>query len=387
MTLAPPATVDREELRDSIEALSAIERPSASDGERHAAEWIADRFRAAGLETRVEAERAHGGFWWPIALLNAIALVAVRLRSRLLALLALGLLADDIDHRTRAFRRILPKRATWNVTAEAGDPRASRTVVVVAHHDAAHGGRIYDTTAVYALLERFPRLVPRAKRWPPVMWGVVLGPLFAVLGRRRLASVFSLGTIAAMADIGRAPVSPGANDNLAAVATLVALARRRYDGVRVLLVSTGSEESMSEGMQAWGRRHFPSLSPQTTTFVALETLGSGNLTIAEAEGFLIPHAYSREVKDELERCARELQVPVWRGLSNSFASDGQIPLHAGYPSALLGALDDFRLPANYHKPWDLPDKVDYACVADAVRLLDAFIRAQGARTPAHPHES
>ena len=387
MTLAPPATVDREELRDSIEALSAIERPSASDGERQAAEWIADRFRAAGLEARVEAERAHGGFWWPIALLNAIALVAVRLRSRLLALLALGLLADDIDHRTRAFRRILPKRATWNVTAETGDPRASRTVVVVAHHDAAHGGRIYDTTAVYALLERFPQLVPRAKRWPPVMWGVVLGPLFAVLGRRRLASVFSLGTIAAMADIGRAPVSPGANDNIAAVATLVALARRRYDGVRVLLVSTGSEESMSEGMQAWGRRHFPSLSPETTTFVALETLGSGNLTIAEAEGFLIPHAYSREVKDELERCARELQVPVWRGLSNSFASDGQIPLHAGYPSALLGALDDFRLPANYHKPWDLPDKVDYGCVADAVRLLDAFIRAQGARTPAPPHES
>ena len=387
MTLALPATVDREELRDSIEALSAIERPSASDGERQAAEWIADRFRAAGLEARVEAERAHGGFWWPIALLNAIALVAVRLRSRLLALLALGLLADDIDHRTRAFRRILPKRATWNVTAEAGDPRASRTVVVVAHHDAAHGGRIYDTTAVYALLERFPQLVPRAKRWPPVMWGVVLGPLFAVLGRRRLASVFSLGTIAAMADIGRAPVSPGANDNIAAVATLVALARRRYDGVRVLLVSTGSEESMSEGMQAWGRRHFPSLSPETTTFVALETLGSGNLTIAEAEGFLIPHAYSREVKDELERCARELQVPVWRGLSNSFASDGQIPLHAGYPSALLGALDDFRLPANYHKPWDLPDKVDYACVADAVRLLDAFIRAQGARTPAPPHEN
>jgi len=311
----------------------------------------------------------------------------VRLRSRLLALLALGLLADDIDHRTRAFRRLLPKRATWNVTAETGDPRASRTVVVVAHHDAAHGGRIYDTTAVYALLERFPGLVPRAKRWPPVMWGVVLGPLFAVLGRRRLASVFSIGTIAAMADIGRAPVSPGANDNIAAVATLVALARRRYDGVRVLLVSTGSEESMSEGMQAWGRRHFPSLSPETTTFVALETLGSGNLTIAEAEGFLIPHAYSREVKDELERCARELQVPVWRGLSNSFASDGQIPLHAGYPSALLGALDDFRLPANYHKPWDLPDKVDYGCVADAVRLLDAFIRAQGARTPAPPHES
>ena len=132
---------------------------------------------------------------------------------------------------------------------------------------------------------------------------------------------------------------------------------------------------MSEGMQAWGRRHFPSLPPETTTFVALETLGSGNLTIAEAEGFLVPHAYSAEVKDELERCAHELGIPVRRGLSNSFASDGQIPLHAGYPSALLGGLDDFLLPANYHKAWDLPERLDYACVENAAWLVDAFIRA------------
>jgi peptidase M28-like protein len=371
----------RDELRATVEELAAIERPSASEGERKAAEWIAARFRDAGLETHVERERAHGGFWWPIALLNAVGLLAARLRSRLLAVGALALLFDDIDHRTRAFRRLLlPKRTTWNVTAVAGRANAKRTVVVVAHHDAAHGGMIYDTTAVYALAERFPQLLRRAKRWPPVMWGVVLGPLLVAVGRRRLGTVFSAGTIAFMADIGRSPVSPGANDNLAAVATLLVLARRRYEDVRVLLVSTGSEESMSEGMQAWGRRHFPKLPPHTTTFLALETLGSGHLTIAEAEGFLVPHRYTPAVKDELERCARELDVPVHRGLSNSFASDGQIPLNARYPAALLGGLDAFFLPANYHKPWDLPERLDYVCVENAVRVVDAFIR-----THAEPH--
>ena len=376
MTVVAPERIDREELRRLIEELAVIERPSASEGERKAAEWIAAQFRDSGLETRVERERAHGGFWWPIGLLNAIALLAARLRSRVLALGALALLVDDVDHRSRAFRRsLLPKRPTWNVTAETGDPSASRTVVVVAHHDAAHGGLIYDTTALYALLERFPQVLARVKRWPPVMWAVVLGPLLVALGRRRLGAVFSVGTIAAMADIARSPVSPGANDNLAAVAALLVLARRRYEGVRVLFVSTGSEESMAEGMQAWGRRHFPTLPRQTTTFVALEMLGSGNLTIAEAEGFLVPHSYSPEVKDNLERCARELGVPVNRGLSNSFASDGQIPLHAGYPAALLGALDDFLLPTNYHRPSDVPENLDYACVENAVRLLDGFIRA------------
>jgi Peptidase family M28 len=376
MTVLATQEIDRGELRRVIEELSAIERPSATEGERRAAEWIAARFREAGLETTIERERAHGGFWWPIGLLNAIALVAARLRSKLLAVAALGLLADDIDHRTRSFRRLLPKRNTWNVTAEAGDPHAKRTVVIVAHHDAAHGGMIYDTTALYAFLKRFPQVLPRVNRWPPVMWGVVLGPLFVAAGRRRLGALFSLGTIAAMADIGRSAVSPGANDNLAAVATILALARRRFEGVRVLLVSTGSEESLAEGMQAWGRRHFPALPRQTTTFVVLEMLGSGNLTIAEAEGFLLPHRYPANVKDELERCGRALGIPVQRGLSNSFASDGQIPLHAGYPAALLGALDDFRLPANYHKPSDLPENLDYECVENGVRLLDEFIRAQ-----------
>jgi hypothetical protein len=379
MTVLAPEATDREELHRVVAELSAIERPSASEGERRAAELVAARFRDAGLEPRIEGEQAHGGFWWPIGLLNAVALLAARIKSRLLALAALALLVDDVDHRARLFRKLLPKRPTWNVTAETGDPDAERTVVLVAHHDAAHGGIVYDNRLVYRLADRFPQLLPRAKRWPPMMWGVVLGPLLVALGRRRLGPLCSLGTIAAMADIARSPVSPGANDNAAAVATLLVLARRRYEGVRIICVSTGSEESLSEGMQAWGRRYFPSLRPETTTFVNLETLGSGNLTIAEKEGFLRPHAYTPEVKDALERAARQAGVPARRGLINSFASDGQIPVLRGYRTAMLGGLDDHLLPLNYHKPWDLPDNLRWECVEDAVRLLDAFIRAQAAR--------
>ena len=56
-----------------------------------------------------------------------------------------------------------------------------------------------------------------------------------------------------MADIGTRASVPGANDNLSAVGAVIALAERLRDrpvkDVRVLLVSTGSEESFSEGMQ------------------------------------------------------------------------------------------------------------------------------------------
>ena len=40
------------------------------------------------------------------------------------------------------------------------------------------------------------------------------------------------------------------------------------EGVRVILLSTGSEESFMEGMQAFGRRHFPELARERGAYTA-----------------------------------------------------------------------------------------------------------------------
>ena len=66
-----------------------------------------------------------------------------------------------------------------------------------------------------------------------------------------------------MAEIGSRKVVPGANDNGTAVVSLLALAKRLAEhpapGVRVILLSAGAEESFSEGMKAFGERHFDEL--------------------------------------------------------------------------------------------------------------------------------
>ena len=125
-----------------------------------------------------------------------------------------------------------------------------------------------------------------------MLYGVWLVPVAicagAVLGLRwvvRGGLAFALGAITAMADIGSRQVVPGANDNLAAVGVLLALAEaireRPVSGLRVLLVSTGSEESFSEGMQAFGRRHFAHMDPGRTEFLVLECLGGRRLIVLE----------------------------------------------------------------------------------------------------------
>jgi Zn-dependent M28 family amino/carboxypeptidase len=221
----------------------------------------------------------------------------------------------------------------------------------------------------------------------PIIFGVFLGPLLLALwgltGRRvlrALGTVFAAGATVAMADIGRSAVVPGANDNLSAVAAVVALAHALAAnppaGVRVILVSTGSEESFMEGMQAFGRRHFAELPRETTEFVCLECVGSPQLCVVEAEGMLRMRHYTESSRDALARAGAVAGVELLRGLRTVAATDGLIALRAGYPTCTLGGIDETKFPSNYHWPSDTPDNLSWESVEGAVRVCDAYVRAR-----------
>jgi acetylornithine deacetylase/succinyl-diaminopimelate desuccinylase-like protein len=383
--------------RSVIHELAAFERPSASEGERRAAEVIADRLRACGWPAAIEQEQAHGGYWWPLGLANLIAALgaAVALRWRGALGRIVGVLAgsggaaavwDDVGGGKLRFRRaLLRHRPTWNVVAEAGDANARRTVIVVAHHDAAHSGLVFHP----ALGRIGPRLAPRAharaSHTLPIMHLVWGGPLIVLagsgLGLRRLLKAglaLSLGTIAAMADIGARKAVPGANDNLSAVGVLVALAgrlrKRPLVGLRVLLVSTGSEESFMEGMQGFARRHFSALDPQHTEVLCLECLGGKTMIVLEGEGMLVMRDYPAHMREELAAAAAEAGVQAHRGLRTVAATDGLISMRAAYPTVTLASVEDTHLPLNYHWPSDTPDALHWDTVEQAIEVCDRFLR-------------
>lgn len=390
-------TVEIANLRATIERLTTFERPSASEGERAAAEWIADRLREQGWHPQIEVERAHGGYWLPLGLLTGAAGAAglaagrwPRLRrpaALVGALAALGI-ADDVSGGPHALRRVLPQRETFNVVAQAGDPDAERTLVFVAHHDAAHGGLIFDERGIRLIADRFPDWYESRNTSPQVMAIVAGGPALMALGAltgsaiaRRLGTFLSLGSAAAFADIAGRSVVPGANDNLTAVAAILELGRllaeRPVRGVRVLLVSTGSEESFMEGMRGFVRRHAAELPRETTRVVALDSVGSPELILIEGEGMLAMRDYDPELRDFIARCAAEIETPLRRGLRLGLATDALIALRAGYPAACLGSVTKYKFPANYHKQSDTAANVDYETVAAATRVIEAVARASG----------
>jgi hypothetical protein len=377
-------------LRAWLEELERIERPSASEGERRAAEWLVGRFAALGAGARIEAEPAHGTYWWPLgigaalgALGGILGLRGRRAAGTALAGAAAAGMATDFPPGKRPIRRLLPRRTTYNVVCELGPAEAERTVVLIAHHDAAHSGIVFHPQ-LPQIANRLG-LIERSDTSPPLMAPVLGGPVLAALGAltgirplARLGVLLGLGSAAAMAEIGAREVVPGANDNGTAVVALLALAERLLaeppQSTRVVLLSVGSEESFSEGIKAFGERHFGSLPRESTFFLCLETLGSPHLLVLRGEGFLKMREYPPRALALLDGLAAELGIELFPNLRLRNGTDGLEPLAAGYETAVLASCTELKQPANYHWWHDLAENVDFGTVADGIRLSEATIR-------------
>jgi hypothetical protein len=382
-------------LPEVIERLAPLERRAGSAGEAEAADYIGQRLRAAGCEANVEPAEFHDGYAKLVGALAAISagagLVSLSERGRLAGGLAdtlagLGI-ADDVANTHRVVRRrLMRSRPTQNVVGVTGDLSAERTLVVMAHHDAAPTGAIFDPRFQARLAQELPGIVERLDTSLPLWWLVLAGPGAVALGsaqrsRRLIALGIAISTLTAvtMADIATSPVVPGANDNLTAVAVLVALAERLRDqpleGLRVMLVSCGAEEVIQGGINSFAEHHFPLLPRDRTWFLNLETVGSPILALCEGEGPVIMEDYfDRRFRDLVARVADGTGVPLRRGLRARNSTDAIVPSHARYPTATLVSVTLQKALANYHLPSDTPANVDYRTVAQALHVTEAVAR-------------
>ena len=378
--------------RALLDELCAFGRETASAGERAAAEWLVERLAAEGVaDARIEEQRGHQTFWWPLGLAAAGGVLAgwwatrgSRLGAAALGAAAAWAAADELPPRRRRLRAVLPRRTATNVVASCGPAEARRALVVVAHHDAAHSGLVFSPAIPGAIERVAPWFFEVTRTSPPLVWPAVIGPALAAAGAAagrhglaRAGAVVSGGFAAAMANIGASAVVRGANDNgtgvVGVIALARALARRPTRSIRVMLVST-SEEGLCEGMRAFVKRHVDQLAVPDTFFLAVDTVGSPHLLVLRGEGMLGVSDYPARSLQLLDALADELGIWLYPNLRLRNATDGVWPLAAGYQCASLCSCTRIKQPANYHWPTDVPENVDYDTLADAIRLIEALVR-------------
>lgn len=381
-------------MRAVIEQLAALERGAGSDGERRGAEILAEHLARAGARVQIDAASFRGenyarvlvplGFAGLCA--NRLVRRGGRLRGGALAALATALTVDDAQNGRRPWRRLVAReRATQNVVAEVGDPDAGRTLVVLAHHDAAPTGVFFDQGLQRWLARRFPGPVAARDEALPIWYPVVAGPLLTILAAitasrllARLGGFFSLLAVAFGLDVARHRIVPGANDNLSACGALVALAERLRDvrGLRVVLASCGAEEVLQGGIYGFVDQHLRPLGPTTTWVINLDTIGSPELILVEGEGPFFVHRFDSGLCDLVDRAGGGVR----RGCIARASTDSIVPSRAGYPTALLCSWEpDTKLMTNYHLMTDTPEHLNWETIERAVDVVEA-VAGELART-------
>ena len=272
--------------------------------------------------------------------------VAAATGSSVLALAALASFDAEFSGRRQWLARLLPTGEGANVVGRV--PAAGervRTLVLVAHHDAAQTGFVWrhrklfgsDTASRAALQEvAFLLAATRSRR-----------------ARAVAAGLLAFAAVTAL-DVARSPTVPGANDNATGVAAVLALVERfaaePLPGTEVVALFPGSEESGMGGMRAWLDAAAPD--PSTTFVLGLDTLGSGNPVVLTAEGPPRPVRY-RERDLALVEGARRVRLGGW--------TDPALAAIDGIPAVSILSMRDGAF-TNYHVPSDLPEHVDWGSV-------------------------
>ena len=358
-----------------------MERRSASAGERRSAEWVAERLAAAGADdVRLETFRYQHSFGHAQALHYAAGVLAALASGRAgRALAAASFASFELEYsgRRQWTRPLLPAGEGTSVVAHL-PARGKRRgfLILVAHHDAAHTGLMWDPR----LLRSGDARAARTGRRASLALVPEIGFLLAASRRRgpRVLAAALLGLAAALAfEVTGGPTVPGANDNASGVAGVIALAERLaaepLDGVEVFLVVPGCEESGMGGMAAWLAGAKERLDPRKTLVLGLDSIGSGEPIVLTAEGGLWPVRYRDEDVALVERGADLAGVPRPRRWRLGGWTDPALARLAGLPTASILSVRDGGI-TNYHLPSDTPDRVDFGSVEACVGMVEGTAR-------------
>ena len=368
-----------EDMARDVMALVQVDRRTTRPGERRSAELLATRLTEAGAVGVAVTEFRAQSSWVPTHLAHLIGAVAASAASGVWARCASAAIALsyelEVSGRNQWLRRVLPAGRGASVSARVpAVGRAHRTLVLIAHHDAAHNGLVWHPKTV--ALNRFRS--QRTGRAVPSHAPVLLAMLVSALphARLRLAARLTLGGAGlVMIQSMHSPTTPGANDNATGVAAAIELARRLRAApladTEAIILCPGGEEAGNVGMRAWARRQ-ARFEPDHTLAIGLDSLGSGGqLVVARREG-LTGWMADRDIA-AAQRIAAEASVDL-PAVTFANVCDTTIAKQAGMRAISLLSYDRGWI-RNLHTRSDAAEVVGWNTVVDAVDLTERIARA------------
>jgi hypothetical protein len=354
-------------------------RLCGSEGERAAAEWLAQQLQEAGYAVEGDQFPAYSTFmsvyapltvvgaaawmlawWWPIpgALLAGAAGALLVLENRPVQLLS----------------RLVKFRRSHNVVASrapAGEP--TQDIVVLAHIDSPVVSDISNLIVVRLL---YLGMIGSCAAVGALALGRMLGaPLWALFVGLPFAGLLLVCSAIMVHQAASSPVVAGAGDNASGVAAMLRAARElpALQRSRVWFVGDGGEEAGLLGaLRFVETRRLPR---DRTWFINVDMVSAGTLRTSAQEGMLFRYGCDPDLcrLAAEEGAAEGLTVPseVLRAMS----TDACVPLSRGYRATTLSSTKGY-----WHQLSDTVENVDPAVVVQAATLIRRMIERLDAGT-------
>ena len=370
-------------------------RGSATPHEARAAEYLAAEARAMGLSPTQVPFRGCTSFGARLLLHVVVAALGLVLlwtfppATIVLGLVALVSLWAEESSFPPLLGRVFVSAPSANVEARVPvvgeSPRAR--VVVLAHYDTQRTGLMWREGLIRGIAPALARS-PGLTKAPTFF--VVLGmALQVVAGAAALAapSTRPLATVLAavvwfiyavaafvLAEWARGPFVPGANDNATGSAAVFALVEEWLksppEGVELVALWTGSEETGLCGAAAWADANRQAAREVPTTFLNVDTLGRGRPRFLGAEYSIgaLKVRYPAPIVELCARAAAEAGFEDAGPKTAAVASDALPFLVRGIPGAsVLCFEDDGHMPC-CHQMVDTVENLDFDVAWSGVRL-------------------
>lgn len=393
---------------ETVSGLAGFKRRGpGTDAERRAALWLADELARGGRDVRIDP------FWcrpntalahtWHVALAIAGGLIAIPAHivgAVLVAIALVSIIADATIGRSLG-RRLTLEHASQNVVATApGEPTHPVKLIITANYDAGRAALAYRDAfrTTFARLRKI--LGNRAPGW--IAWIAIATAWLLVTAVLRIAGVPNttvgviqlIPTVALvlsvplLLDMAGAEWSPAANDNATGVAVAMALVaaldKAPPAGVAVDLILGGAGEGGGVGLRKFLRANRRILGPSNTIVVGISPTGGGRPRWWVSDGQFIPFRSSKTLRTlaaEIATGEPHLGAAPHRGRG---ATPALAALRRRLPAIPIGCLNDKGLAPRAHQIDDVPDKVDFKAVDDALQFALMLVDAIGEYVDKNP---
>lgn len=370
-------------------------RGSASAHEHRAAEYLCDELRKLGLQPIQEpfrGARSLGARLMAhvlVAAAGAALLWIAPVATVVLATIATISLVAEQSTRSIWLSRPVVRFASFNVWGRippAGPIR--KRLILCAHYDTQPSGWVWIINRYLAPLGWRSPLLLKPPMLPVMMIFLAeigIGAAAIAIGHPISISVVGVLLLIAYAVLSvlmlqwanGTPV-PGAADNASGVAAVLELAERwidhPQDGVELIVLFPGCEESGMLGAAAWGDRHADELRRAGTVFLNIDGIGFGPPRFLGVEVPLVglPIHGPRDVLEECARAAAHLNLSD-AGPHALPTTDGLAFLARGIAGVTIVGFRAGGVLPHYHTFQDITDNLDFNSARKAVEFAWAVV--------------